>query len=106
VMRENGDAAKPLWITELGWGSGPPDRFGLNKGVEGQEQLLTEAYSLLLRERTAWHIDRVYWFEWRDPPPSSEVACSFCSSAGLLRNDRQPKPSYDAFKGFTLGDEN
>jgi hypothetical protein len=103
VMKENGDAAKPLWITELGWGSDPPDRFGLNKGVDGQKRLLTEAFSLLLRERTTWHLDRVYWFEWRDPPPSAEVACSFCSSAGLLRNDRKPKPAYDAFTHFTDG---
>jgi GH35 family endo-1,4-beta-xylanase len=103
VMKENGDASKPLWITELGWGSDPPDRFGFNKGVDGQKQLLTQAYSLLLREHTAWHLDRVYWFEWRDPPASAQVGCSFCSSAGLLQNDRQPKPAYDAFTSFTQG---
>jgi hypothetical protein len=103
VMKESGNAAKPLWITELGWGSNPPDRFGLNKGVEGQERSLTQAFSLLLRERATWNLDRVYWFEWRDPPPSGEVACSFCSSAGLLQNDRQPKPAYDAFTHFTGG---
>jgi GH35 family endo-1,4-beta-xylanase len=106
VMEKNGDAAMPLWITELGWGSNPPDRFGFNKGVEGQKQLLTQAYSLLLREHTAWRLDRVYWFEWRDPPPSAEVGCSFCTSAGLLRNDRQPKPAYEAFKNFTRGADN
>jgi polysaccharide biosynthesis protein PslG len=100
VMKDNGDAARPLWITELGWGSNPPDRFGFNKGIDGQKELLTQAYSLLLRERAAWKLDRVYWFEWRDPPPSAEVSCSFCTSAGLLRNDREPKPAYDAFKHF------
>jgi hypothetical protein len=103
VMRKNGEAAKPLWITELGWGSNPPDRFGFNKGVDGQEKLLRQAYTLLLRERDAWKLDRVYWFEWRDPPPSAEVGCSFCTSAGLLRNDRRPKPAYDAFTHFSLG---
>jgi len=103
VMNENGDGAKPLWITELGWGSGPPDRFGFNKGTQRQAQLLTQAYSLLLRDRASWHLDRVYWFEWRDPPPSSELSCSFCGSAGLLQNDRKPKPAYDAFTQFTGG---
>jgi polysaccharide biosynthesis protein PslG len=103
VMERNGDGALPLWITELGWGSNPPDRFGFNKGIDGQRDLLTQAYTLLLRERTAWNLGRVYWFEWRDPPPSSDVACSFCTSAGLLRNDRQPKPAYDAFTHFTQG---
>lgn len=106
VMEKNGDAGMPLWITELGWGSNPPDRFGFNKGVDGQQQLLTQAYELLLREQSAWHLDRVYWFEWRDPPPSAEVGCSFCTSAGLLQNDRQPKPAYDAFKNFTRDADN
>ena len=32
---EHGDRATPLWITELGWGSAPPDRFGINKGLDG-----------------------------------------------------------------------
>lgn len=105
VINENGDASKPLWITEMGWGSDPPDRFGFNKGVEGQKQLLTQAYSLLLRDRATWHLDRVYWFEWRDPPPSAQVGCSFCSSAGLEQNDRQPKPAYDAFTSFTRGQQ-
>ena len=102
-MNENGDGAKPLWITELGWGSGPPDRFGFNKGTQRQAQLLTQAYSLLLRDRASWHLDRVYWFEWRDPPPSSDLSCSFCGSAGLLQNDRKPKPAYHAFTQFTGG---
>jgi len=103
AMKENAQGGKPLWITELGWGSDPPDHFGFNKGTSGQEQLLKQAYSLLLRKRAAWDLDRVYWFEWRDPPADQEVGCSFCSSAGLLQNDRQPKPAYHAFTRFSLG---
>ncbi len=101
VMRQNGDTSKPLWITELGWGSGPPDHSDLNAGLQGQKRLLTQSFRLLLRERTRWHLDRVYWFEWRDPPPSAPTACSFCSSAGLLRNDGDRKPAYGAFTQFT-----
>jgi hypothetical protein len=103
VMRESGDAAKPLWITEVGWGSAPPDRFGFNKGIHGQKQFLTKAFRLLLHNRAKWRLDRVYWFEWRDPPASTPLACSFCGSAGLLRNDREPKPAYHAFTRFTVG---
>ncbi len=36
VMRKHGDGGTPLWITELGWGSAPPDRFGINQGLMGQ----------------------------------------------------------------------
>ena len=28
VMVNHGDRATPLWITEIGWGSDPPDQFG------------------------------------------------------------------------------
>ncbi len=37
VMKKHDDQATPLWITELGWGSAPPDDFGLNKGIQGQK---------------------------------------------------------------------
>ena len=35
VMKNRGDGATPLWITELAWGSAPPDSFGINKGLDG-----------------------------------------------------------------------
>jgi hypothetical protein len=104
VLSDNGDSAKPLWITELGWGSAPPDRFELNKGIQGQKRLLDQSFAFLLRVQEKWRLGRVYWFEWRDPPPSAHVPCGFCSSAGLLRNDREPKPAYHAFTGFSLGE--
>ena len=36
VMKNHGDSATPLWLTEFGWGSANPDRFGINKGLAGQ----------------------------------------------------------------------
>src|SRR5947207_3668548 len=36
VMANHGDGATSLWITEIAWGSAPPDRFGINKGPLGQ----------------------------------------------------------------------
>jgi hypothetical protein len=106
TMGEHGDQDTPLWLTELGWGSGAPDRFRLNKGLAGQAQLLNGAFELILNHRRAWNVQRVFWFDWRDPAPASQLAgtCSFCLSAGLLRYTRQPKPSYLAFKNFAGGD--
>jgi polysaccharide biosynthesis protein PslG len=100
VMRNHGDQDTPLWITELGWGSGPPDRFGLNKGLGGQRRLLSGSFKLILRHRNAWNVQRVFWFDWRDPSNLQAVECSFCASAGLLNYNRSPKPAYDAFKRF------
>lgn len=102
VMKENGAEATPLWITEIGWGSAPPDEFGLNKGLSGQEKLLSSSFELIDRNREAWNVERVFWFDWRDPANVDEVLCSFCASAGLLRSDRSRKPAHESFKSFAL----
>ena len=36
VMAKHNDRGTPMWITELGWGSDPPDGEGINLGLEGQ----------------------------------------------------------------------
>ncbi len=100
VMEEHGDRATPLWLTEMGWGSAPPDRFGLNKGVAGQEKMLEGSFKLILRQRKAWNVGRIFWFDWRDPLDPEAVDCSFCAYAGLLRSNRSPKPAYHSFKRF------
>jgi hypothetical protein len=103
VMKNRGDKATPLWITEFAWGSGPPDSIGINKGLQGQKTALTNSYKMLLNNRTAWNLKRVFWFLWRDPPAGSPLAggCSFCGTAGLVRSNGQAKPALSAFKSFT-----
>ncbi|MEK6272393.1 MAG: glycosyl hydrolase [Actinomycetota bacterium] len=100
VMKEHGAQGTPLWITELGWGSAPPDSFGLNKGLNGQARLLSGSFRLILHHRKAWNVERLFWFDWRDPVNPEAVRCSFCASAGLLRSDRTRKPAYEAFRLF------
>ncbi|HXF00465.1 MAG TPA: glycosyl hydrolase [Solirubrobacterales bacterium] len=103
VMKNHGDGATPLWLTEFAWGSGKPDSFCKNKGETGQRDLLISSYRMFLQNRKAWNIQRVYWFLWRDPDPTSTYVtyCSFCGTAGILRHDRSPKPAYYAFRSFT-----
>ncbi len=43
VITGHNDAATPLWISELAWGSAPPDSHGINKGPTGQAKMLTRA---------------------------------------------------------------
>ena len=103
VMRRHDDRETPLWITELGWGSAPRDRFGINQGMTGQAQLLSGAFRMMLNHRSAWNLQRLFWFLWRDPPPDSAFArrCSFCGSGGIVRYGGAPKPAYSRFMGFT-----
>ena len=104
AMNENGGRATPLWLTELGWGSGRPDRFGLSKGAVGQAQLLTASFKLILERREAWNVQRLFWFDWRDPSNTEAGKCSFCATAGLLNYDRTRKPAYYAFRRLVNAD--
>jgi hypothetical protein len=101
AMTRHGDGDTPVWISELGWGSAPPDRFGINRGLEGQKTMLRRSFKLILSHRKAWNIQRLFWFRWRDPQHSQAGTCSFCASAGLLRYNRTQKPAYATFLGFT-----
>jgi hypothetical protein len=101
VMTQHGDSETPLWVSELGWGSAPPDRFGINKGLAGQESMLRGSFKMILNHRKAWNVERLLWFFWRDPETHKPGTCSFCASAGLLRYNRNPKPAYPTFLGFT-----
>jgi polysaccharide biosynthesis protein PslG len=100
VMREHGDGGKPLWITEIGWGSAHKTSFGLTKGKHGQARMLRRSFDALKHKRRAWRIKRVLWFNFRDAKGGGQ-GCSFCSSAGLLKANYEPKPAWSAFRSFT-----
>jgi len=98
VMRRNGDANKPLWVTEMGWGSdGFESRW--ERGYRGQARELNQAMRLLTRNRTRWRVARVFWFTVVDAPHR----CQFCDSAGLLTGSGQRKPAWFAFNRWTGG---
>jgi hypothetical protein len=100
AMKKGGAKKKKLWLTEVGWGSAS-DKFALTKGLSGQAKILKQSFKTTLKKRKKWRIGQLDWFNWRDPPANSPTFCSFCSSAGLLRHDRSPKPAYGKFKHFT-----
>ncbi len=99
AMVNHSDGTTPLWISELAWGSDPPDGGGINKGEAGQAQLLTKAYTLILNNRKAWNVQRLFWYLFRDPL-NPVATCSFCASAGLERANRAHKPAFNAFKAI------
>jgi hypothetical protein len=102
ALRVNHDAAKTLWITELGWSSGPPQSDGSNsfaKGPRGQATQLRGAFGLLERNRVKWKISRVYWFSVGD----AEETCNFCDGSGLFGPGFKPKRSWYEFVKFAGG---
>ena len=101
VITEHNDGQTPIWVTEVGWGSNPPDQGGINKGPAGQETMLRRAFQMVLNNRNAWNVQRLFWYFWRDPATHTPGTCSFCASAGLLWHDQTAKPAYNTFRGFT-----
>jgi polysaccharide biosynthesis protein PslG len=99
VMDQHGDRRTPMWITEVGWGSSHPTRFGLTKGKHGQARILKSSFRALHGKRHQLGINRVLWFNFRDPKGGTH-GCSFCNSAGLLQDNYHPKPSWRAFRSF------
>lgn len=103
VLTVNHDAAKGLWITELGWSSQPPPANPLlnifAKGLKGQAQQLKGAFTLLSAKVAAWKLKRVYWFSVDD----QAGACNFCDGSGLFKEGFIPKPSWTEFVKFAGG---
>ena len=99
VMRLHHDAATPLYVTELGWGS---DSFQTRweRGLLGQARELDQAFSMLADHRRSWRIGGVWWFSWAD----IRGGCQFCDSAGLLTENREAKPAWYRFTAWTGGD--
>ncbi len=98
VQRKHRDARTPVWLTEQGWGSGPDRLSELNKGRQGQKRLLKRSFGFILHKRQRWNIGRVFWFTWRDGGTYATGSCDFCKSAGLLKADGSPKPSWYVYR--------
>jgi hypothetical protein len=101
IMARNGDAAKPMWITELGWPTLDEVGNGFSTTERGQKRLLVRTFNRVIRERPSWRVDKIVWYTWRDN--SLFANCNLCRSSGLFRKDLTPKPSWAAFVGFTGG---
>ena len=70
VMRRHHDAATPLYVTEMGWGS---DSYQTRweRGFYGQARELEQAFSMLVRNRRSWRIAGAWWFTWAERPSGS-----------------------------------
>src|SRR5207244_11624133 len=96
AMRRHGDGATPLWIDEIGWGSGSGGS-PLNKGPGGQAAMLRRAFTFVVRHHHSLGIDRVLWYPFRDSG-HTPAGCVFCSTTGLLEPNGAPKPAWHSFR--------
>jgi Glycosyl hydrolase catalytic core len=89
IKRHNHGVAKPIWVTEIGWGTKPaasPGDLAIDEGV--QASFVVRAYALLLSAG----VERIYWYLFRDYDAFATM--------GLVRDDRThtPKEAYHAME--------
>jgi hypothetical protein len=104
IMRQNGDGAKPIWVTSFGWVTGGRglETPALRTTKKEQAAKLTRTYRLLVANAGALGIARALWFSYTDR--SKRRAPDFLlARAGLLHLNGKPKPSWPAFAGVAGG---
>ncbi|MBN8868059.1 MAG: beta-galactosidase [Solirubrobacterales bacterium] len=112
IMRSYRNAAnrmglrsKPIYIDEIGWGSGPRTNAFLLGSKRRQATQVKSALNYLLGDRHRLRLRRVYWFAWKDLPRNVQT-CSFCYSIGLFEPGAKrlvAKPAWRTFVKFTRG---
>ncbi len=97
-----GDAEGEMWVTEIGWSSEEGDN-PLQRGPEGQGELMGETLGYFMANRAEFNIANVTWFAWRDL--AGEPICAWCAEAGLFEAESlTAKPSWDTLMAFTGGE--
>jgi polysaccharide biosynthesis protein PslG len=86
VMARNGDASKPIWITEVGAPSSGPDGVGQAPQAAALAQAIHDA------KTTSW-IGDLYLYTWQDGGLGSSISTDWF---GLLTARGTPKPAYTA----------
>ena len=101
VMERFGDAQKPIWITETGYGSLPGPIAESSLLLD--EQVQADAVSLVYRAVAAYpQVERAFWWSLRDyygnaSHENEEMEAHY----GLLRATYDPKPAYMAYGQLT-----
>ena len=86
----------PLWITEVGWATGPNQDKGfggLDVTPSTQASYVTELYNRLFQRGKSWNLASVGYFVWKDYGPGGRPS----NHAGLLRRDGTRKPAYASY---------
>jgi hypothetical protein len=92
LMNSYGDAATPLWLTEIGWSDAPNAWDAPTASQESIASFLTAVYT------TPLDVEVIFWYNFRDIfAESPDVEHNF----GLLEGDFSPKPAFEAYTQLT-----
>lgn len=101
-MDRRGDRATPIWVTELGWGTGGP-RTSLRTTKAGQAAKFDRTLRALLAARGRLRLERFVAFALQDREFGEEEAPWWAPRAGLFDRAGQPKPAWRTFVRLTGG---
>lgn len=97
TMVENGDAAKQIWLTEIGWTT---TTQGGGVTPERQAAYLEQSVAIVRREMP--FVGMYLWYGLRNNHWEDD-ADTFEGQFGLLRDDFSRKPAFDAFRRASGG---
>jgi polysaccharide biosynthesis protein PslG len=98
IINQGGDRRAPIWLTEVGWGSGPAHAGDPHsKGLQGQANLVGKSFRLFERRHKRWRLGKVFYFSWTDTPNGGS---SWYANAGLLYANLSPKPAWGTFRSM------
>jgi hypothetical protein len=98
LMDQAGDAGKPIWVTEFGWGSAGPVRDTVRvKTPAVQADLLSRTVSGIRRAAGRSGVQVLVWYDLQDYSRPASQPDRFTWHTGLFGSDGTPKPAWDAF---------
>jgi hypothetical protein len=97
VMVDNSDGSKPLWITELGPLYMPREPILLlsDRGYSDNE---IASWLTLIYTNLQSHVDKLFWYEFRDNPKSFDLLNPDPNWEGLVESDYETKEAYGAYR--------
>ncbi len=102
VMEANGDADKPIWLTEMGWSTvnaDPAYGFGVDNSDEDQARFLVDAFRLI-REFAPYISHAFVWnLNFQSVVGPQDEKFPF----GVLQPDGSPRPAFTALREMTKG---
>jgi hypothetical protein len=99
VMLQNGDDAKPVWLTEFGWSTAnqaPGYEYGVNNTETEVAEYLTRAFEIATQEWDFVTGAFVWTLNWSTLAPAEDEK----SPWSALNADWSPRPAYEALSAM------
>lgn len=105
TMRRNGDAAKPLVVSEVSWPSAKGktrQQYGFEVTEKGQAARIRQVLPRLAAKRKAWRIASVFWSSWMSYDRDKTYSFDYAGLRRFRHGKVTPKPAFAAFRRVAL----